>query len=77
MSVTECRTAVLADWHDGDDTNAVLRADGRSFVQLLFRVSSGVSSSVTDTIAICVPNHGISCICFFRYFVNFGPLVGF
>jgi len=42
LSATECWAAILADWHDGDDTNVVLGANGRSLVQLLFRFPSGV-----------------------------------
>ena len=43
LSITECRAAVLADWHDRDDENFVPGTDGRGLVQLLLRIPSGLS----------------------------------
>ena len=54
LSVAECRTAVLADWHDRDDANIVPGADGRSLVQLLFRVHSGLFSLDRAIFFICI-----------------------
>ena len=43
LSVAECRAAVLARWHDGDDANSVPGTDGGSLVQLLFCIPAGLS----------------------------------